>query len=297
MTTETVTLPAVTPAFADAVYRLAMQVGWRNCAKRIAFGATKLDPQEEASKGYNERRAEVEVPEPPPMTAPLADRIHARIGDTVEVSFEGRRQPAIFEGWEGAVNDMLPSVRLSDGRVVTLQSAKRMAGVLERGYVPEPNGNGSAAEQTRPDPTPASKLNVPDKAVSKGTIAEACFTGCEEHAPLNDLPPGHEARYVDRWLGSCDDCRELTRRAMLAYAISRLPKNGNGHKPVRRSGVGHDWGLPGSNPPRNAAGGWSVPNPGGYERQWGKLIGVGIYGWGYRGKVTPCRMGDPAGIH
>jgi len=50
-------------------------------------------------------------------------------------------------------------------------------------------------------------------------------------------------------------------------------------------------------PPRNAAGGWSVPNPGGDERQWGKLIGVGIYGWGYRGKVTPCRMGDPAGIH
>ena len=52
MTTESVILPPVTPAFADAVYRLAMQVGWRNCAKRIAFGATVEGPAVVSGNGH-----------------------------------------------------------------------------------------------------------------------------------------------------------------------------------------------------------------------------------------------------
>ena len=38
MTTATITLPPVTPAFRDAVRELAYQVGWRNAAKAIAYG-------------------------------------------------------------------------------------------------------------------------------------------------------------------------------------------------------------------------------------------------------------------
>jgi hypothetical protein len=37
----TTTLPPVTPAFRDAVRELAMQIGWRNVAKRIAYGPTE----------------------------------------------------------------------------------------------------------------------------------------------------------------------------------------------------------------------------------------------------------------
>ena len=34
--------------------------------------------------------------------------------------------------------------------------------------------------------------------------------------------------------------------------------------------------------PRNPAGGLKAPLPGGYERQWGKLIGVGTWGRPHR---------------
>lgn len=56
MTTEMV-LPAVTPQFADAVYRLAMQVGWRNAAKRIAFGATVGAVASVSPNGNGHKRA------------------------------------------------------------------------------------------------------------------------------------------------------------------------------------------------------------------------------------------------
>jgi hypothetical protein len=39
----TITLPPVTPAFRDAVRELAMQVGWRNVSKRIAYGPVKSE--------------------------------------------------------------------------------------------------------------------------------------------------------------------------------------------------------------------------------------------------------------
>jgi hypothetical protein len=44
MTSATITLPPVTPAFQQAVRELAMQVGWRNVAKRIAYGPTQNEP-------------------------------------------------------------------------------------------------------------------------------------------------------------------------------------------------------------------------------------------------------------
>ena len=37
------------------------------------------------------------------------------------------------------------------------------------------------------------------------------------------------------------------------------------------------YGLPGPNPPRNKAGGFKCALPGGYQREWGDLIGVGTY--------------------
>jgi hypothetical protein len=52
MTSATITLPPVTPAFRDAVRELAMQVGWRNVAKRIAYGPV-LDIQAPASPNGN----------------------------------------------------------------------------------------------------------------------------------------------------------------------------------------------------------------------------------------------------
>ena len=41
MTSATITLPPVTPAFRDAVRELAMQIGWRNVAKSIAYGPVR----------------------------------------------------------------------------------------------------------------------------------------------------------------------------------------------------------------------------------------------------------------
>ena len=42
--TTALRLPPVTPAFQAAVRELAMQVGWRNVAKRIAYGPTQNEP-------------------------------------------------------------------------------------------------------------------------------------------------------------------------------------------------------------------------------------------------------------
>jgi hypothetical protein len=43
MTSATITLPPVTPAFRDAVRELAMQIGWRNTCKAIAYGPVKSE--------------------------------------------------------------------------------------------------------------------------------------------------------------------------------------------------------------------------------------------------------------
>jgi hypothetical protein len=59
MTTATVSLPPVTPAFARAVRELAMQIGWRNVAKSIAYGPTQNEtvaPYTPARNG-NEHKA------------------------------------------------------------------------------------------------------------------------------------------------------------------------------------------------------------------------------------------------
>ena len=44
MTSATISLPPVTPAFQQAVRELAMQVGYRNACKRIIYGPTQNEP-------------------------------------------------------------------------------------------------------------------------------------------------------------------------------------------------------------------------------------------------------------
>ena len=70
MTTATITLPPVTPAFQQAVRELAMQVGWRNVAKRIAYGPVRNQPQTPELRALREqerREAEMYLAEDNPV--------------------------------------------------------------------------------------------------------------------------------------------------------------------------------------------------------------------------------------
>ena len=61
------------------------------------------------------------------------------------------------------------------------------------------------------------------------------------------------------------------------------PSNGNGHKPTRTRnqwGYKDNYHLPGPNPPRNKAGGFTCPKPGGYERSGpGMAYSQNVTGW------------------
>jgi hypothetical protein len=62
--------------------------------------------------------------------------------------------------------------------------------------------------------------------------------------------------------------------------VAAFAPSGNGHKPKRTRFYGdkdYKYGLPGPNPSRNKAGGFKCPPPGGYEREWGDLVGCGTF--------------------
>lgn len=68
----------------------------------------------------------------------------------------------------------------------------------------------------------------------------------------------------------------------------RWPRPKNGYSRTRNQ-FGHkdNYGLPGPNPPRNKAGGFKCAAPGGYEREWGDLIGTGTFRRYSEGKRKP----------
>jgi len=106
------------------------------------------------------------------------------------------------------------------------------------------------------------------------------------------LPPVTPAfrdavRELAMQIGWRNTCKAIAYGPVKSEAVAAFAPNGNGHKPKRTRFYGDKYDLPGPNPPRNKAGGFKCPLPGGYEREWGNLVGCGTFNPYSRGARKP----------
>jgi len=127
-------------------------------------------------------------------------------------------------------------------------------------------------------------------------ISVAAFTPCADHADLAyefrvllnsvaDLPKADRkltlstvSYNIEHHLPQCEACRSATNIIAREEAIRRVDSRklpGIGY----RGGKGFGYGAFNRHLPHNKVGGEIAPNPGGYERQWGDLVGVGVTRW------------------